>query len=142
MVVDACVWIAAFLSGDPHHPQASELLRQLARQRPKVTLPTLAPAEICGAIARRSNSADVAPAVLKFLLAQSWLEQAPLDAALGREAVSLAMTCRLRGADAVYVALAATRHLPLITLDAEMLERAPAGVERLTPADWLQKTTA
>jgi predicted nucleic acid-binding protein len=51
------------------------------------------------------------------------------------------MRCRLRGADAVYVALAAMRHLPLITLDAEVLERTPASVECLTPAEWLQRTS-
>lgn len=137
MVVDACVWIAAFLAGDAHHTQSARLLRQLAQERRPVILPTLALAEICGAIARRSDSVTVAPAILSFLQAQPWISHAPLDVALGQEAAALAMRCRLRGADAVYVALAATRHLSLITLDAEMLERAPAAVQRLTPADWL-----
>jgi hypothetical protein len=50
--------------------------------------------------------------------------------------------CRLRGADAVYVAFAATRQLPLINLDAEILERAPASMERPMRAEWLQRSTA
>jgi predicted nucleic acid-binding protein len=127
--------------GCTSRPGCRTLLRRLARQRQKVILPSLALAEICGAIARRSDSSDVAPAVLPFLLAQSWIEYASLDAALGREAAALAIACRLRGADAVYVALAAARRLPLVTLDAEMLERAPASIDGLTPAAWLQRTS-
>jgi len=50
----------------------------------------------------------------------------------------LAAKLRLRGADAVYVALAATCREPLITLDAEMLERGRGVVEAFTPEQWLQ----
>lgn len=139
MVIDACVWIAAFLPRDAHHSHAFALLQQLAHQRVQVTLPTLALAETCGAIARRSDSPDVAPPILRFLLTQPWIAHVALDAALSQEAATLAMRCRLRGADAVYVALAAMHHIPLITLDAEMLERAPASVDCLTPADWLKR---
>ena len=139
MVVDACVWIAAFLPRDAHHPPALELVKQLERRRLQVTLPTLALAETCGAIARRSDSLEVAPPILQFVLAQPWIEHIAIDAALGREAASLAMRCRLRGVDAVYVALATTRGLPLITLDQEIFERAPPQVECMTPADWLQR---
>ena len=46
---------------------------------------------------------------------------------------------RLRGADAVYVALAAICSEPLITLDAEMLERARGIADVFTPEQWLQK---
>lgn len=141
MVVDACVLIAAFMPRDAHHSHAHALLQQLVRQQLSITLPTLALAETCGAIARRSDSSEVAPPILKFLLAQTWIERVALDATLGQQAAVIAMRCRLRGADAVYVALAAALGLSLITLDAEMLERAPASVERLTPADWLQQNS-
>ncbi|MBK8119842.1 MAG: hypothetical protein IPK39_12190 [Sulfuritalea sp.] len=45
---------------------------------------------------------------------------------------------RLRGVDAVYVALTATCREPLITLDTEMLERARGVTTVLTPEQWLQ----
>jgi predicted nucleic acid-binding protein len=50
----------------------------------------------------------------------------------------LAARLRLRGADAVYVALAAAYREPLITLDAEMFERASGVAEAFTPEQWLQ----
>lgn len=137
MVIDACVWIAAFLPEDMHHHQAAALLRQLVQERRTVVLPTLALAEVCGAIARRTDSQEVAQAISNFMQAQPWIGWAPLDFALGKAAADLAVHCRLRGADAVYVALAAGRQPPLITLDGEMLERAPAQVWRMTPAEWL-----
>jgi predicted nucleic acid-binding protein len=138
MVVDACVWVAAFMSRETHHSQATELVRQLGHLRLKVTLPTLALAEIVGAIARRSDSIEVAPVVRQFLLTQTWIEQSVIDAALGGEAASIAMRHRLRGADAVYVAIAVARRMPLITLDTEVLERARDAAEVLTPEQWLQ----
>jgi predicted nucleic acid-binding protein len=48
-----------------------------------------------------------------------------------------AATLKLRGADAVYVALAAALREPLITLDTEMLERARDVVDAMTPERWL-----
>jgi predicted nucleic acid-binding protein len=138
MVVDACVWVAAFMSHETHHAQAAELVRQLAHLQSRVNLPTLTLAEVVGAIARRSDSLEVAPVIKQFLLSQSWIEQTSIDMALGADAASIAMRYRLRGADAVYVALAAARKAPLITLDTEMLERARGVAEVLTPEQWLQ----
>ncbi len=48
-----------------------------------------------------------------------------IDEPLTRGATDIAIRQRLRGADAVYVALASQRDGMLITLDREMLERAP-----------------
>ncbi|MDO8786685.1 MAG: type II toxin-antitoxin system VapC family toxin [Sulfuritalea sp.] len=138
MVVDACVWIAAFMAREPHHLRSIELVRQLAELRQSVILPTLTLAEVVGTIARRSDSTEVAPAIRQFLLTETWIEQSSIDVVLGGEAASIAMRFRLRGADAVYVALAATRRVPLITLDAEMLERARGVAEVFTPDQWLQ----
>ncbi len=138
MVVDACVWVAAFMSRETHHAQAAELVRQLVHLQSRVNLPTLTLAEVVGAIARRSDSLEVAPVIKQFLLSQSWIEQTSIDAALGEKAASIAMRYRLRGADAVYVALAVARKEPLITLDTEILERAREVAEVLTPEQWLQ----
>ena len=62
----------------------------------------------------------------------------PMDQSLAHEAAKIAGSRRLRGADAVYVALAAACQEPLLTLDAEMLERAQGVAEALTPDQWLQ----
>jgi predicted nucleic acid-binding protein len=50
-----------------------------------------------------------------------------------RRAVKAAVQCRLRGADALYVAAAMQYGARLVTLDAEQLERAPASVRACKP---------
>ena len=63
----------------------------------------------------------------------------PLTDDLATEAATSAAQQRLRGADAVYVALAAQRALTLITLDREMLERTKKSVTSVTPTAWLKQ---
>lgn len=138
MIVDASVWVASFLPDEKHHQEATLFLRRLVESGIRVVLPTLALAEIGGAIARRSTDVHPASKIIAFMRTQSWVEFAPIDDILGNAATQTAILQRLRGADAVYVALAATRRQPLITLDREMLERAPDAVKCMTPADWLQ----
>jgi predicted nucleic acid-binding protein len=57
-----------------------------------------------------------------------------VDESLAREAAELAARLRLRGADAVYVAVARKLDLPLVTWDAEQRERGGAAIVVRTPA--------
>jgi predicted nucleic acid-binding protein len=58
------------------------------------------------------------------VLALPRVQRHPLSDALADRAASLAARCKLRGADAVYVALAEALDQPLITLDQEILDRS------------------
>lgn len=60
-----------------------------------------------------------------------------LTSARAEEAARVAASYRLRGADAVYVAVAQEFGTMLITWDAEMLTRGARAVPVLTPTDWL-----
>lgn len=57
---------------------------------------------------------------------------------LADRAAGLAARCKLRGAEAVYVALAEALETPLITLGREILDRSKRIVRALTPAGWLR----
>jgi predicted nucleic acid-binding protein len=59
----------------------------------------------------------------------------PLDGALADRAAHLAATARLRGADAVYAAVAQQYATTLVTLDRQQLDRLPANIRTLCPAD-------
>ena len=61
----------------------------------------------------------------------------PLDGALADVAARLAAASRLRGADAVYAAVAQQYGTTLITLDRQQLERLPPVVRTARPADVL-----
>ena len=137
MVIDASVWVAALLTNDVHHGASAALLRALVHAGQQAATPVLAWPEIAGAIARRTGDGNLARAAVAFLNRQAWLETVTVDEALARRASVVATEQRLRGADAVYVALASLRDGMLITLDREMIERPPASVRSLTPTDWL-----
>lgn len=107
-----------------------------------VSSPTLALVEVAGALARRTGSQALAGSAIRYLKEQSWLLLSPLSLAFSETAARVALTCSLRGADAVYVALARQESAPLITLDDEMLKRGAPAVLAMTPAGWLRQNPA
>ena len=140
MVVDASVWVAAFLANDAFHPEAAGFLNKLVTDGAEVAAPLLALSEVAGAIARQTANPAVAEKAVAFLREQTWIQLAPLNDALATLAATIAAQQQLRGADAIYVALAAQGDAALITLDREMLERAPDSVIATTPSGWLKQT--
>lgn len=138
MIIDASVWVAALLANDANHDASAAVLRALVQRKQHTATPVLALPEIAGAIARRTGDNELAVAAVAFLGKQAWLEFVEIDELLARISTDIAIQQRLRGADAVYVALASQRDGMLITLDREMLERAPTSVTAHTPSDWLK----
>jgi len=139
IVADASFWVAAFLAQDAHHDQSARLLRRMVTDDIPVSSPTLALVELAGALARRTGSEPLAESAIRYLKGQSWLTLLPLSIAFSETAASVAITCSLRGADAVYVALARQESAPLITLDDEMLKRSTPAILAMTPGDWLRQ---
>lgn len=138
MIVDASVWVASILDTDIHHAASAAFMRRLIELRRPASVPALVWPEISGAVSRRTGDTERGIKVARFLVAQHWITSFALDAMLAHESMRVAAGQRIRGADAVYVALAVARKEPLITLDTEMLERAREVAEVLTPEQWLQ----
>jgi predicted nucleic acid-binding protein len=139
MIIDASVWVASVLMEDAHHDVSLAFMHRVVKERQIATLPLLVWAEIAGAVSRRTGDTELGLKTAGLVTAQVWARGVPLDAALANESMRLTAKLRLRGADAVYVALAAICSEPLITLDAEMLERARGIADVFTPEQWLQK---
>jgi predicted nucleic acid-binding protein len=139
IVADASFWVSAFLSQDAHHDQSARLLRRMVTDDIRVSSPTLALVEVAGALARRTGSRPLAESAIRYLQRQPWLTLSPLSVAYSETAARVAITCSLRGADAVYVALARQESAPLITLDDEMLKRSAQAILALPPGDWLRQ---
>ena len=98
-----------------------------------MTIPALALAEAAGAVARRTGSAEDGRTAIRMVLATPGLRVVSVDAEVGEAAAKLAADYRLRGADAIYVAVARLLALPLTTLDREMQMHASDAVEIITP---------
>jgi predicted nucleic acid-binding protein len=71
------------------------------------------------------------------LRALAFIQWVALDEALAARAAELAAGQRLRGADAVYGAVASQHRCVLVSLDQEQLTRLPPVVRTVTPSEAL-----
>lgn len=136
VTLDASVWLAAISTGEREHARCSALIESLVEQRVPLQQPGLFVIEVCATIARRTRNRTLARAAGDATLASPYLTLYLLDHALASEAADIAATCALRGADAVYVATARHAGAMLLTLDAEVRERASSVVAVHTPDEW------
>ena len=132
-VVDASVWVAALVPRDAHHVASRDWLeRELRAGRPLAT-PELAVIEVAGAIARRTGSSALGRRAAAAVLDVPALALHALDAPGVATSTALAAERRLRGADAVYLALARILDAPLLTWDDEQIARAEGVVRARRP---------
>ena len=123
-VVDASVWVSRLVSADVHHAASRTWLETHAASGGQFITPTLALSEIAGAISRRTGDPRSAHDAVAIITRLPTLRLVSVDHNLAQAAARLAADHALRGADAVYVALALEFSLPLITLDNEQLTRS------------------
>ena len=132
VVVDASVWVSNFLLDDVFHAPSRQWLRQASHNGPLVA-PALMLAEVAGAISRRSGEARNGRSALRSLLRLRTLRIVTMDQRLGEAAAKLAARSAMRGADALYAALAQALRIPLVTWDDEMQKRARPWIVAYDP---------
>jgi predicted nucleic acid-binding protein len=96
-------------------------------------VPSLALTEIAGGLRRRTGDRVSTRRAVRHLLALPGIQIVELDRRLMWRATLLAATIGLRGADAVYVAVAHHYATPLITWDTDQRDRAKLVVSARTP---------
>jgi predicted nucleic acid-binding protein len=133
MVVDASVVVSHLVPHDVHHAASRAWLARRLSEGGIVIAPALLLPEIAGAVSRRTGVPALAMRAVEAVLRLPTLRLLAVDDALARAAAALAARLGLRGADAVYIAAAATLGVALCTWDVEHRERAAEIVEVLTP---------
>jgi predicted nucleic acid-binding protein len=91
----------------------------------KVFCPTLVLAECGAAIARPTGDSALSKKLVSLVEHFPGMNHVPLDLRFACRAAEMAIEYRLRGADAVYVAVAEVFDAALISWDEEMLQRSP-----------------
>lgn len=137
LTVDANVFISAASPADVFHADSDEFLRRIRRFRLPLHCPALLLPETASGIVRPTG--DLLAAQMAVISVQTFpgIQLISLTEARSQAAAQIALMCRLRGADAVYVALAQEMGTTLITWDSEMLARGAQAVPTMTPTDWL-----
>jgi predicted nucleic acid-binding protein len=139
--VDASVWVNGFDQREPGYAISRQFLDLLSAEAIPIVVPNLVLVEVAGAISRTRHSPEQAQA---FATALSHLPNVTLrllDDALSHQALVLAARHGLRGADAIYAAVAVQSGCTLISLDNEHLTRLVGIVSVLTPATALANQT-
>jgi predicted nucleic acid-binding protein len=133
VVVDASVWVSRFVTHDAHHLSAARWLAAAALAGGLLVAPALVLPEVAGPIGRMTGRPGLARRAVRQLLRIHGVRIVAVDHELAAAAARLAGDRRLRGADAVYVALARRLGLPLLTLDGEQMERGAAVIDVRRP---------
>ncbi|MDM8518936.1 type II toxin-antitoxin system VapC family toxin [Anaerolineales bacterium HSG6] len=132
-VVDASVFIAKARPSEIHHPEANLFLEKARIGNWQLYAPTILLAEIGAALSRSTNDSVLAGQIVHQWQQAPFLHHVPIDHTLSRVAADIAIRQRIRGCDAVYVALALHRGFGLVTLDKQQRDRVPPHVSAYTP---------
>lgn len=101
VVVDASVWVSAFLAGESNHPASLAWLRRYSQAGGTVIAPQLLLAEVASGIARATRQSDLAQMVVHYLTNSSGVELVSIDPTLALNAAGLAARLYIKGADSM-----------------------------------------
>ena len=133
LVIDASVWVSAFIPADAHHRTTRAWLEAISPVE-TLTTPALGLVETAGAVARRTGSDLLARRACRAIERLPNVLVVIPDGELWDAALGTAAGRSLRGADAVYVALADLLGLPLVTWDRDQRDRAGRHVRVFAPS--------
>lgn len=137
-VVDASVWVSRFVPGDEHYVFSQNWLKSVIERDELLASPALILPEVAGAIARRTGSVDLGSRAVTLLQRLPDARMVSVDGELAQVAARLAGKLHLRGADAVYLALAYQLSIPMVTWDREQLARGGRVTTVLSPEQALK----
>ena len=137
--VDASVHVSALNPAEAGSATSQAFLVVAHQNRLPFYCPTLLPVEVAAPVARVLDDDERAAAL--GATSRDWPGQTlvPLDEAVAERAVGLAAPAHLRGADAVYAAVAQQYGTTLVTFDREQLTQLPPAVRAIRPADALRR---
>jgi predicted nucleic acid-binding protein len=131
--IDTSVWVNATEPGEVDHAASRAFLRESAARTLPVVVPTLVLVEVAAAVARLRSERRSAR-ITRLVARWRAITLLDLDRVLADAAATLARIHRLRGADAVYAAVAQQYGTTLVSRDREHLPRLAGIVPVLHPA--------
>ena len=138
--IDTSVWINAVEPHEQDHAASRQLLGLLRARQIPVIVPTLVTVEVAGTASRLRDAAR-GQRMAELLVRLRMVSVVALDDLLARHAAALAAAHRLRGADAVYAAVAQQFATTLVSRDREHLTRLVGIVPVLHPVAALAALT-
>jgi predicted nucleic acid-binding protein len=132
VVIDTSIWISRIINQDSNHAAADSWVNRQLLNGGIFLAPTLLVPETA-AVSRLTGQPSLAHLAMRELYSMPEMRLAPVDQGLIDEAADLAADLGLRGADAVFVALARLLGIPLVTFDNEQLSRPTSVIATIRP---------
>lgn len=133
-VIDASVYVALVNAQEPGHEASLAWYRRAIEQRATLVAPNIILAEVAAALSRGLGDPSLAVRAVGQLQRSRIITLAPVSHPLAEMAADIAARHRIRGCDALYVALAKQTGENLVTLDQQQLARGAAVVVTHAPS--------
>ena len=124
LTIDSANFVAAYRPDEAHHVASNHLLDLIAEGVHEVVSPLTVLVEVAAAIRRRTGSELLGRRAERDIRGLESATFVPINEARAMAAVRIASTIGLRGMDAIVVQVAQEFGATLVTLDAEMAQRA------------------
>ncbi len=129
VVVDASVWVSRLIESDEFHIPVKNWMNAQREQDMTFVSPSLLLAEVGGVISRVTGKPELGLNAIQKIENLPDVRIVDMDKALMSDASRIAAKYGVRGADSVYVAVAATLKIPLVTFDVDQREKASKLVD-------------
>jgi predicted nucleic acid-binding protein len=127
-VMDASVYVALVNLHEGAHASSWAWFERALQAPEPVRAPVVLLAEVAAALSRGTGNPALAQQIVGQLLHSRAIDLVPVTEELAERAAAIAAERRIRGCDAIYVALAEQHGDTLVTLDRQQLERGSAVV--------------
>jgi len=136
-VVDSSVFLSGFLNYEPYHKESLKCLVYF-KENPSISLflPELLIPEVGCIVARMIKNPKLGVDFANSLREFTNFKFIPIDRHIADLSLKIGTLLFLRGADAIYVALAYNFNSTLISLDKEHLKKAKKLIKVIHPKDF------
>ncbi len=124
ITIDSSVIVAALLEKEKKHQECKSLLEKVKNGKYVAIEPYIVLVETVAAVKRRTGSSRLAERVKEDICEINTIVFQEVVSYRAHEAADIAKETGVRGMDAIIIQIAKEFNIPLVSLDAEMLERS------------------
>ncbi|HSM71526.1 MAG TPA: type II toxin-antitoxin system VapC family toxin [Anaerolineales bacterium] len=129
VVLDASVWVSRLVEGDKFHLPVKDWMNTQREQGATFVSPSLLLAEVGGVISRVTGKPELGLSAIQKIENLPDVRIVEMDKSLMDDASRIAAKNGVRGADSIYIAVASTLNIPLVTFDIDQREKASKLVD-------------
>lgn len=141
LTVDASVWINARSPREKGYNQSKKALMIIEEMNIPVFSPSILIVELAASVSRATGDEKAGILFSRLVSELPNIELMPVTLELARDAAVIASRLKIRGADALYCAVAAERKAVLLSRDREQIERAKGLIKVIEPDDFIAAFT-